>query len=354
MKRILIIEDNPDIRENIAEILELTGFRTLTAPNGKKGVEMALEEHPDLIICDIMMPELDGYGVLHILNKKEETATIPFIFLTAKTERTDMRKGMVMGADDYITKPFDDTELLGAVEARLKKKELVMKEYTEGSQGIRDFIKDVNGLFHYLEDHEINKVRTYRKKNDIYQAGDFPHHLYYIQSGKVKTFRTNTDGKELITGIYGKGDFLGYEAILKNASFSDHAMALEDCEVLTIPRDVFQQIVLSNREIANKFIELLTARVNEKEEQLLHLAYNTVRQRTAEALLVLAGKMEDSNEMLRISREDLGNMVGTATESVIRVVSDFKEEGILDSQGGKLIIKDMNKLEQIKKWHIAR
>ena len=354
MKRILIIEDNPDIRENISEILELAGYETLTAPDGKRGIELAQQELPDLIICDIMMPELDGYGVLHILNKKEETARIPFIFLTAKTERADMRKGMVMGADDFITKPFDDTELLDAIEARFKKHDLVVKEYEGGAEGIKDFIKDVKDMFNYIEDKDLHKMRSYRKKNDVYQAGDYPHHLYFVQSGKIKTFRTNLDGKELITGIYSKGDFLGYEAILKNESFSDHAMALEDSELLIIPRDLFQQLVLANREIAQKFIELLSQKVDQKEEQLLHLAYNTVRQRTAEALLTLYDKMDEPDHTLKISREDMSNMVGTATESVIRVISDFKDEGILDSQGGKLTIKDRDKLEQIMKWHIAR
>ena len=354
MKKILIIEDNSDIRENISEILELAGYECRTAADGKQGIEMAQSGSPDLIICDIMMPELDGYGVLHILSKKEETARIPFIFLTAKTERSDMRKGMVMGADDYITKPFDDTELLDAIETRFRKNDLLNKEYNKGAQGIREFIRDTKDMLHYVEDRELHKLRTYRKKNDIYRAGDYPHHLYYIQSGKIKTFRTNLEGKELITGIYSEGDFLGYEAILKDQTFSDHSMAMEDSEILTIPRDVFQQLILSNKEIASKFINLLSQKVDEKEEQLLHLAYNTVRQRTAEALITLNNKVNDPENKLKISREDLSNMVGTATESVIRVISDFKDEKILEAKGGNLIIKDLNKLEQIMKWHIAR
>lgn len=122
MSTILVIEDSNEIRENTAEILELAGYKALTAENGKVGVQVALSEHPDLIICDIMMPVLDGYGVLHLLNKNESTRNIPFIFLSAKTERSDLRKGMEMGADDYITKPFEEIELLNAVEVRLKKK----------------------------------------------------------------------------------------------------------------------------------------------------------------------------------------------------------------------------------------
>ncbi|HEX8608879.1 MAG TPA: response regulator, partial [Pedobacter sp.] len=119
--RVLIIEDNDDIRESTAEILELANYVVIQAVNGKEGVAMAVSDLPDLILCDIMMPEMDGYSVLHLLGKKPETAVIPFIFLTAKTDRQDMRKGMEMGADDYLTKPFDDVELFNAIEIRLKK-----------------------------------------------------------------------------------------------------------------------------------------------------------------------------------------------------------------------------------------
>lgn len=121
MKRILVIEDNFEVRENIAEILALSHYTVLTAENGKVGVRLAQENTPDLILCDVMMPELDGFGVLHILSQNPITSQIPFIFLTAKAEKTDFRKGMNLGADDYITKPFDDAELLNAIEVRLKK-----------------------------------------------------------------------------------------------------------------------------------------------------------------------------------------------------------------------------------------
>ncbi|WP_310590704.1 response regulator [Dyadobacter sp. CY347] len=120
-EKILIIEDNDDIRESTAELLEFSGYVVSRASNGQKGVELAFQHRPDLILCDIMMPELDGYGVLHLLSKTPGTDTIPFIFLTAKAERLDLNKGMEMGADDYLTKPFDETELLKAIEGRLDK-----------------------------------------------------------------------------------------------------------------------------------------------------------------------------------------------------------------------------------------
>lgn len=121
MKKILLIEDNQFVRENTAEILELDNFDVITAENGKVGIEKALKHIPDIIICDIMMPELDGYGVFEGLNKNPKTASIPFIFLTAKSEKVEIRKGMNLGADDYLTKPFEEQELLDVIECRLKK-----------------------------------------------------------------------------------------------------------------------------------------------------------------------------------------------------------------------------------------
>src|SRR5574339_154941 len=169
MKSVLVIEDNKDIRENTAEILDLAGYKTFTAENGKKGVDIALKEHPDVIVCDIMMPELDGYGVLHLIRKNEKTQTTPFIFLTAKTERSDFRKGMEMGADDYVTKPFEDIEILNAIEIRLKKAEILENKYASSPQGINQFIKDVkdSGLMNQLADQY--NIETYGKKQILYQ-----------------------------------------------------------------------------------------------------------------------------------------------------------------------------------------
>nr|WKN34618.1 response regulator [Tunicatimonas sp. TK19036] len=356
MKKILIIEDNADIRENIAEILELADYEAITATQGKEGVEKAIQEQPDLIICDIMMPELDGYGVLHILAKKESTAYIPFIFLTAKADRADMRKGMMLGADDYLTKPFDDTELLDAIEVRLRKNDLLKKEYASSAEGLYSFISDAQSLHHFLSIDSQKKPRFYRKKSVIYHPGEMPLSVFLIAKGKIKTIRINEDGKELITGIYSQGEYFGYEALLKNQEYTNSAETMEDSEIIILPKDEFYQLVYGNREIAQKFIELLSNKVEEKEEKLLHLAYDSVRQRTAEALISLYQKFnteKDINYEFTVSREDLANMVGTATESVIRVISDFKEEGIITTRSSKITIKQPGKLEKIRKWHVG-
>lgn len=121
MTKILIIEDEPRTRANLATILEMEGYAVVTAENGRLGVERAREELPALIVCDVMMPELDGYGVLQVLRQQKPTAAIPFIFLTAKGEKNEIRAGMNFGADDYLTKPASATDLLSAVAARLKR-----------------------------------------------------------------------------------------------------------------------------------------------------------------------------------------------------------------------------------------
>ncbi|MFZ9661511.1 MAG: response regulator transcription factor, partial [Chitinophagaceae bacterium] len=172
MYKILLIEDNSDVRENTAEILELANYKVITAENGKIGVEKALLEKPDLIICDIMMPVLDGYGVLHLINKNDELKNIPFIFLTAKSERNDFRKGMEMGADDYVTKPFTDIELLNSIESRLRKVELLKKAYSNDVQGMQELISDFGKGDALQSLAEGRHVNHYKKKQLIYSEGN--------------------------------------------------------------------------------------------------------------------------------------------------------------------------------------
>jgi DNA-binding NarL/FixJ family response regulator len=119
MKKILVIEDEPEMRRNLTTVLRLEQFQPLAAENGLVGVALARREQPDLILCDVMMPELDGYGVLTALRTEAATAAVPFIFLTAKGEQPDVRAGMNLGADDYLTKPVAKAELLAAIRSRL-------------------------------------------------------------------------------------------------------------------------------------------------------------------------------------------------------------------------------------------
>lgn len=352
MKKILLIEDNTEVRENTAEILSLAGYDLRTAANGKLGVEAAQQEVPDLIISDIMMPELDGYGVLHILSKNEATAGVPFIFLTAKTEKTDIRKGMNLGADDYLTKPFDDTDLLNAIEARLRKSAMQRKLYDTTAEGLDAFMKDASRILNLNDLGKDKKVKRFKKKGEIFSEGDAPLNVYFVKSGHVKIFKSHPDGKELITALANANDFFGFEPILEGALYQESAVALQDTELVVIPKHDFVTL-LQSPAVSASFISLLCKKVAEKENQLVNQAYNSVRQRTAEALLK-ATQLKDDAENIQISRDDLAKMVGTAAESVIRVLSDFKEEGLIETEGGKIRIKSLAKLEKVVRWNVAR
>jgi DNA-binding response OmpR family regulator len=353
MRRLLVIDDHDDIRENIAEILTLAGYEVFTAPNGKRGVEIALKEKPELVICDIMMPELDGYGVLHLLRKNEATLDTPFIFLTAKTERSDFRKGMEMGADDYITKPFDDIELLNAIEIRLKKNDVLQAKYSGDEKGASEFIANLNASGVLRLDPATAETQELFKKMLLYQEGKRPKSLYLLKSGKIKAFRINEDGKEYITNLYVPGDYIGYLPMLENKSYEDSAEVLEDAEVAVFPKEEFLDALYKDLQVAGKFIRLIALNVKEKEERLLSLAYGSLRKRVAKGLLDIHVKFATETKTgsgrvpLSISREDIAQYIGTATESLIRTLSDFKAEKLVDIQDGKIHIIDVEKLQRL-------
>ena len=154
MKKILVIEDEPAVRANILELLEAEDFDAVGAENGFMGAMWAQEHLPDLIICDVMMPEINGYEVLGALRQVQATAAIPFIFLTAMVDKADIRQGMDLGADDYLTKPFTRAELLGAIASRFNKQEAVMKQYQTERERAEKLQKKVLELQQYVENQE--------------------------------------------------------------------------------------------------------------------------------------------------------------------------------------------------------
>jgi DNA-binding LytR/AlgR family response regulator len=151
MKKVLIIEDEKQLLQNIAKLLKYENFAVETASSGKEGITLALQSKPDLIICDIMMPGMDGYEVIKELAKNYSTSTIPFIFLTAKVDRSDLRKGMELGADDYITKPFNSDDLIKAVKTRINKFEMFKAVIQDDKQNLGD-----------------DKINRYKPDDNIY------------------------------------------------------------------------------------------------------------------------------------------------------------------------------------------
>ncbi|MCI4649982.1 MULTISPECIES: response regulator [Phaeodactylibacter] len=338
MKKILVIEDNEEVRENLEEILELSGYQVTTAEDGKVGVEKALTNPPDLILCDVMMPHLDGFGVLNILSKKSATSNVPFIFLTAKTEKSDFRRGMNLGADDYVTKPFYKDELLDVIETRLEKSERLKKQFDKTEQGLTAFINEAKGYEELRKLSDERKVKHYKRRDLIFEEGDYPRYLYFVKSGKAKVFKTNEDGKEYIIEICKEGDFFGYLDLLKEEKYTESAAAMEETEISLIPKEDFSKLLNANRDVASQMIKMLASNVTAKEEQLLNLAYNSVRRRVADAILLLHEKQGEGN--ISILRDDLARIVGTAKESVIRMLTEFKEDGYIEVIDGAIKIVD--------------
>lgn len=337
MKTITIIEDNHDVRENLAEILELSGYAVNTAENGKLGIRSVKEKRPDLILCDVMMPELDGFGVLKILNQDPDLMQIPFMFLTAKSEKSDFRKGMGLGADDYITKPYDDVQLLEAIEMRLDKASR-MQAIDNSDSGVRQFFDAARGEKELNKLSEDRELRTYQKKDVIYQEAQYPMWLYFVVEGQVKTVQTNEFDKDLITHVYGPGDFFGFMPLLNGGTYSDRAITLDDTVLRLIPVEDFKILLFNNRDFAAKFINMLADHADYNEKQLIDLAYSSVRRKVANALLNLAKKAKDGH--IKVMREDIASMAGTAKETTIRTLSDFKNEGIIDVQSSHIAIID--------------
>lgn len=259
---------------------------------------------------------------------------------------------MNLGADDYLTKPFDDLELLDAVEIRLRKSELIRKSSSTSIDNLDQISKAARGLKE-LEDlvSDQHKITKFKKKQILYSEGNSAHSLYFVVKGKVKTFKTNKDAREYITGLHKDGDFVGYFSLLENSYYSDSATVLEDSEICIIPKQEFFALLYSNLDIAGQFIKMLSNDIKESEERLLKLAYNSVRKRVAESLMMLLDNYKKENTtsfVMAVSREDLASLTGASKETVIRTLSDFKDEGLVQLDGSRITILQEAKLRSLK------
>jgi len=349
MKSVLLIEDDTILRENTAELLELSGYDVKSAPNGKVGIDIAKSQPPDIIICDIMMPEVDGYSVLQSLSTTEQTKFIPFVFLSAKTERKDIRKGMDMGADDYITKPFREDELISAIESRLAKasilKDLRSGDAT-GEQPAEETIRSLGDLKAYFTDR--HKEFTFPKGEVVYLEGSNSNYLYFVNKGVVKCHKLDEQGKELTTALYSENDLFGYTSFSHNIPYRETATAIQDTELVGITKTEFRELLDNNHKLSLELIELLTDDVTDVKDQLINMAYSSVQKKTAATILKFVEKLNtDSDQHIRISRNDLASVAGVATETLIRTMSAFKKQGLIDIEGRNIKILDIKKLQQV-------
>ncbi len=347
MKTILLIEDDTALRENTAELLELSHYKVHTAPNGKIGIEKAKKEIPDIIVCDIMMPEIDGYGVLEAVVSDSSTSQIPFIFLSAKTEHKEIRKGMDMGADDYLTKPFEEEELLSAIESRLAKASILSKIDEQAKEFNVDNPSNINQLKNFFCDE--GEQIDFKKGEIIYSKGDHSNKLFLILKGVVKTHSMDANAKELITALYKADDFLGFTSFDDNIPYNESATAVEDTELVGISKKKVKDILKKSQDVSLELMNLLTDNLSEIKKQLLKMAYSSVRKKTASTILQFVEIMNtNQGNAIKISRSDLATTAGIATESLIRTLSDFKKDGLIEIEGRNIKVVDVKKLRAIE------
>lgn len=350
MKTILIIEDDIVLRETTAEILELENYKVVTAANGRRGAELAKIMLPDLVVCDIMMPELDGYEVLKLLSEDENTKRIPFIFMSAKTEIVDVRRGMDLGADDYLTKPVNDELLISAIESRLAKAALLQEEEikikkTEESSEFKD-IESLEELKNYFCDFGISKML--KKGEIIYREGEFCNTVYLVYKGSIKSSKIDEFGKELIINIHKDDDLFGFSTIIENSHYFETTTAMESSELMCLTKNTIQKIIENNYKLSLDIFQLINDNLIEVKEQLLQMAYGSMRRKTAKTILKFAQKMaRKPSDNINISRRDLAGVAGIATESLIRTLTDLKKEGIIEIEGRNIRIIDLEALESI-------
>ena len=340
-KKILIIEDDTIVRENTAEILQLANYEVLTAENGKTGIDKAVVFKPDLIICDILMPELDGYGVMQIVMRNKSLQSTPIIFMSAKTKHEDVRKGMDLGASDYITKPFEESELLSAVASRLRAKEMFESSRRGTSnQAVPLRIEDIERVFAHKELFE------YKQGSTIYCEGNVGNHIFYIVNGEVKTFKINEDGKELITELFSDKSFFGFTSFLSNRPYTENSEATKPTKIIKFEKNELLNLIKKNPQLGLNFIDLLSADLDSVKDHLMHLAYDSVRKKTADALIQLIPE-ESGKKIIRISRSDLASIIGIAKETLTRTLTDFKEENLIRTDRNAIEVVDSKSLMNI-------
>ncbi|RNL75286.1 response regulator [Sinomicrobium pectinilyticum] len=348
MKTILFIEDDPVLRESTAELLELSGYKVITAPHGRKGVALAKEKLPDIILCDIMMPELDGYGVLDELSGNKNTRKIPFIFLSAKTEHKEVRRGMDLGADDYLTKPFEEAELISAIESRLAKISILKEVVGENNRSgkAEDDIMNINELKNFFFDE--GEYLSYEEGDVIYSEGTHSNYIFLIEEGMVKTHRIEEYGKELITSISKDDDFFGYYSFIQNIPYKESATALKKTSLYGVRKDTFAEILRNNHKLAVELVEFLAEDLAGVKEQLLQMAYGSVRKKTANTIHRFVEKLQRrTDEGIKISRNDLASVAGIAPESFIRTLSEFKREGLIAIEGRNIKVLNIEGLQKM-------
>ena len=357
MKKILLIEKDEDVRVNLVQVLELVNYEVFTAEDGEHAAALAIRETPDLIICGSLLPLLDGYDLFKELQGNPATQHSKIVFFTPKNNNGNgyhngashhNGNGYHNGADHHNGNGYHNGEASTTI------KDAQSFVYQSNNNGLVNAKSDVirlNGIEDVLDvlikDRDI---LYYKKKQIIFSEGNCSRNLYFVKKGKVKIYQTNDLGKQLVVDLYAENDFIGYVPLIENSNYTEIAEALEDTELIIIPRGEFNELIKTNQQVMNLFVHLLTKSVTEKKCQMIGLAYNSLRKKVADALIRLNNtynKAASADFKIDISRDNLAAIAGTATESLIRTLTDFKSEKLIDISNNCIKILNKKKLEDL-------
>ncbi|MES1224417.1 MAG: response regulator, partial [Bacteroidota bacterium] len=328
-------------------MLELEAYEVLTATNGKEGVEIAFSEVPDIIFCDIRMPDLDGYSVLYLIGKNKRTMHIPFIFLTALTERLQVKKGLGLGAAGYVKKPFTEKDLLQAMNS-------VTRQRTDEEAARLCTVQDITDVMIHAEligapisVEGLAKKIIYRHAGLFLENGQ-PDSVYYVVSGRVRSYLFNDNHIKFTTNLHGPGEFLGYAAILEGTVHKDNAEADEDSVLLTIPVNDFLQLINFKRSLAEQIVELLSGFDPQNVKKIMSLVYLSYRNKVVETLLEISYKTEPHKEQRDLEHEKLKRHInqyaGSINEYLHGILDELCADNLICIKEGNIVIHDEKKL----------
>lgn len=341
--KILVIEDNEEMRENICEILELADYEVFSAEDGLKGIQLARQGLPDLIICDIMMPNLDGFGVLKIKSQDENLRDIPLIFLSAKAEKEDFRKGMNLGAEDYIMKPFEDVDLLQVIETKLSK-------YSRIGQKVRT--KKLGSLIRFDQFRELPQVKElvaqsstkdFGKKSILWNYDENISSYMWLEEGLIKESLDTVGFKEIIIDFVNDGNFIDNSYLFKS-TYRSRCETIEHCKIKFVSKQKLESIIIQEN-MMQALLEHSLTQYHDISKRLAVNSFGNVREKIAYHLIILHHTFRQ--DAIRLSREDLSAFCGMAKETLIRTLAEFKEDNLVEADSKSITVINLKGLENI-------
>ncbi|MCF8716448.1 response regulator [Joostella atrarenae] len=338
MNKILLIEDDKMLRENTVELLKLSKkYKVFSADNGLSGIEMAKEIQPDIILCDIMMNPIDGYKVYNELKSDLKTSQIPFVFISAKGEYKDIRFGMNLGADDYLTKPYTEEDLNEAIDQRLKKVKRIKKDLKR-NQFLRKNIDTID-LF-----KKNAHLKVFKKDSVVYDDLTNTNNLYLIKSGLIKSYQLDTTGKILGLYLFKSNDYIGnFSMNNKTKSIGGNkSVCIQDTVVYCLSTQKLSELIDSSPSIGKAIIDFLTRYIYNIQNQFLPIIYGNSRSKTLTTLHRLKKILTDENtKFIDLPRHDIANFAGMSTETLIRTLKILEKERVITLDKKKIYINEL-------------